>query len=394
MSHTPDWIMELPQSASAWFQTIMDDGPIWGRFRDSVDTIVPYYLSATGRVVYTFEWLKAPFPGETPENLRARAEWALPMQNEETTFFIDAELEKLLPPRVADFPVALSSFRRTVTGKTMYILDRAGVSPRFPVHMGGSRQEPEVDPDQFMQKILALDWSNPWGAGSHTSRFLSELYDKYIQKGREEYIPAFKRGIEFFLSKQNPETGMWGDDSMQLMLRLSGALKALGFVFWNLRLLPYAERIADTVLDVHRTGALYANDPDGNALRERNAVDLATMCYTHTDYRKEELRAYIESVADAIAKYLQPDGAFASHPSGTTAITWNGPRLAEPCEKPRSDMKGTETALYALGLLGAALDWEDFPLEKNERIERFKQPDTRPYKVVLDEKGSVEVVKR
>jgi len=114
----------------------------------------------------------------------------------------------------------------------------------------------------------------------------------------------------------------------------------------------------------------------------------------HSDYRKEDLRVYIETVADAIKEYLQPDGAFASHPSGRMPIGWNGPRLAGPSEKPRSDLKGTEGALYALGLLGAALDWEDFPLERNDRVEGYKRPATHPYRVVLDEAGHVEVVKR
>ncbi len=55
MSQTPDWVMELPQSVSGWLERIMDDGSVWGRFRDCIAAELPYYLSATACASYTAE---------------------------------------------------------------------------------------------------------------------------------------------------------------------------------------------------------------------------------------------------------------------------------------------------------------------------------------------------
>ena len=394
MSKTPDWIMELPGSVSGWFETIMDDGPVWGRFRDCTDAKLPYYLSATACASYTIEDLCVCFPGWTPENLKARAEWALPMQDEETTFFIDEELEKHLRPEVADSPVQLAGFRRTVSSKTLSFLQAAGVSPRFPVRLGGTNLEPDPDPEAFMRSIQALDWSNPWGACSQTTRLLVNLYNEYISRGREEYIPAFRRGFEFILSKQDPETGLWPAPGRSIGVQLSGALKALCLVFWDWRIVPpRLEKIADTVLENHYSGALYADVPDGGILYERNGVDLAIMAYLSLDHRREELRAYIESVADRIAKYRQPDGAFSSDYGGKMPITWCGARISDASDRPRSNINGTEAAVFTLGLIAYALGWDDYSM-KWDRGKKFDEPDTRPYHVTLSEDGEVEVVKR
>ena len=394
MNQSPDWAMELPQSVAAWFETIMDDGPVWGRFRDCVDAKLPYYLSATACASYTIEDLNVRFPGWTAEGLTARAEWVLPMQDEETTFFIDRDLEALLLPEIADSPVQLASFRRAVTGKTLSLLATAGVSPRFPVRLAGVSREPDPDPEAFMQSILVLDWSNPWGACSQTTRLLVNLYNEYITQGREEYIPAFKRGFEFILSKQDPQTGLWQAPGKSIGVQLSGALKALCLVFWDWRVIPpRLDRIADTVLESHHSGALYADAPNGGILYERNGVDLAIMAYLALDYRRDELRAYIESVADRIAKYRQPDGGFSSDYGGQMAIGWCGTQLSDGSDKPRSNINGTEAAVFTLGLIAYALGWSDYPMNW-DRGKQFDQPDCRPYEVLIDEDGKVDVAKR
>ena len=169
MSPTPDWVLELPQSFARWLESMMDDGPVWGRFRYSVDSKLPYDLHTSGCAVYLIDALNVPFPGATAENFRACAEWVLPLQDEETTFFVDEGMERCLPLEVRESPVQLASFRRAISGKLRNILNRAGVVPRVPVRLGGERGEPDPDPDAFMRKILPLDWDEPWGACSQGS---------------------------------------------------------------------------------------------------------------------------------------------------------------------------------------------------------------------------------
>lgn len=394
LTQTPEWVAELPESLSAWFETVMDDGAIWGRFRHCVDAWVPYCLPGSGIAAYLIDALNGPFPGANPGNVRACAEWALSMQDEATTFFIDRELEKLLPQEMAESSVRLNEFRRAVTAKGSHVLKRAGMEPRFPVHADGVSEDPDPNPDEYIKRITALDWSNVWGACAQSGKFLNDLFNNYILKGREEYVPAFRRTLEFVLSRQDPDTGMWGDASMSPGVQMSGAKKALGTLYWSLGVIPpHIERIADTALDLHHGGALFNDAPDGAILYDRNNIELAALVYRSTDYRKEELRDYIEHVVGRMREYSQPDGGFANVYTGMAPAGFASMTVSGPSESPRSDLVGVNGVIYTLGMAADTLGWEDYPMKPLHPTD-WDQLSRRPYRVTVDDDGKVAVLKQ
>ena len=75
------------------------------------------------------------------------------------------------------------------------------------------------------------------------------------------------------------------------------------------------------------------------------------------------------------------------------AIGWCGTQLSDASDTPRSNINGTEAAIFTLGLIAYALGWPDYPMNW-DRGKQFDQPDCRSYQVLIDEDGKVEVVKR
>ena len=87
---------------------------------------------------------------------------------------------------------------------------------------------------------------------------------------------------------------------------------------------------------------------------------MIAVCLIHSEYRGDELRATLASLAERYRDQFQmPDGGFACHPGGAEPVGWNGTPISPPATRPRGDIGGTNGGLWCLGMIGKALGWRD-----------------------------------
>lgn len=274
------------------------------------------------------------------------------LQDLETGFFRDPQFEAVFPDR--NDAQALLKLRRANAKWASILLSYLGAEPLRPFFRTGSGGPPE--PDAVLGMIRAGDWSMPWGIGSHAAQGIRELY--FLgDAGRPEYFPYVEQGIELILAHQNPATGMFGDDSVPLYQQISGALKVIGNFQFSLGLkVPYLKELANSCVDHHADGSFYA-DSDSHCI-PRNVAEMAIVCLLHSDYRADELRATLVSIAEHYYHiHGQADGGFSATPEGTEAFGWNGTVLCPVSTTPRSSVSGTNGS-GCLGMIADALGWD------------------------------------
>jgi hypothetical protein len=381
MNLTPDWILGIPDLFSKWALTLMsDEHP--GLFRTCIDAPIPFdFPSST--VCRGFLFMDR-FPddvGKQIESVREEtAEFVRNCQQEETGLFIDPHLDSLFE-KPGDAR-AYRDFRRAMTKYTLGLLDSLDAEAKYPYTETGGTGLP--DANEFLEYIQTGDWDRPWGIGSHAAGQARELYF-LVEDGHDEYIPALEEGVAFILSKQNPETGMWGHSGIPLYEQISGTLKVLGRFFFSMGMdIPYLERLADSCIEHHADRSFYADGVD--MCFPRNVAEMVALCIEASDYRQEDLRETLADVAEFLRGSQMPDGGFASDGKGMSAIGWCGAKITGTPEKPRGNVNGSQSAKYSLGLIGETLGWEKMadmgwksPLAGwRERVAAFK------HEIVID----------
>ena len=387
-SNAPQWVVDAPDRIADWLLSVMD-GEYFGTFRDCVDAGTPHVFPASGvglgLLMMTRSLRLEEVPGYSEEALRRVIAHVQGCQCPETGLFIDPCLDDCFPAEQDES--ARAAFRRAVTGYTIGFLSVLGAKPLHEFSVTGDRGQP--DPEAYLEEVTTGDWDKPWAVGSQAGRMTCELFN-HLNEGCEEYIPALREGIAFILSKQNPETGMWGSSDIPLFQQISGALKVIGRFQWHIGLhVPYLDRLADSCIQHRADGSFYAGLDE--MCIPRNAAEMCMACLEHSDYRRAELLATLASIAEFIHGFQMPDGAFASSRSGTTPIGWCGSLICGRSEKPRSNMNGTQAVAHALGLIGAYLDWSDLPF-KNPLDGWREVVAARKYRVDVTSGGKVDIV--
>ena len=389
MCRAPEWIGELHETIADWMMSLADrENP--GLFRISPDAPIPHDFPSSAVIL---GHLNAYHPeriveltGGDVDGLRRTFEHVARHQRSDTGLFIDPHLDPRLRDR--DKPGVERDFRRAVTHYTIGLVGALGGQPRYPYSDVGGTGDP--DPEAYLADIRSRDWSRPWAAGSHAAGQTREMF-LLMNDGRDDLLPYVREGIEFILSHQNPETGMWGVADSPLSEQISGTLKVLGrFVFYLGMDVPHVERLADSCIRHHADGGFYAGGTD--MCFPRNVAEMCVACLVTSDYRRDELLATLASIAETICTFRQPDGAFASHPSGVTPIGWCGAHVVDAPEAPRGDRTGTQGAVWSLGMIARNLGWEELPWadpqgDWRDRIARLR------YRVMA-EHGRVGIVPR
>ncbi len=385
---TPDWIFALPDQVSGWIISMMDQTR-FGLFRDCADAEIPFSFPAS---TIAFENLKnlgrlERLAGYSDQALKNLASFIQPHQQPETGLFIDPCLDACFIEK--ENPQAYQTFRGAVTAYTIELLGHLGAKPLYPYSTTGKAGK--ADPAGYLEFVKTADWNSPWGTGSNAAGKTRELFF-LINEGHEEFIPAVREGIEFILSKQNPETGMWGSSSIPLFEQISGTLKVIGrFQFWMGFEAPYLDRLADSCIRHHADRSFYAETDD--ICIPRNVAEMCMACLEHSDYRREDLLQTMVSIADYLRNFQMPDGAFAGNRKGTGPVGWCGSHICGPSQTPRGNMVGVAAALYCLALLSEYLGWRDLPWKFANTGWREKLADLK-YKIIRSTTGKIDIVRK
>jgi hypothetical protein len=288
-------------------------------------------------------------------------------------------------------PRAYGNFLETITKYAIPLLGNlGGYKPLHPYHITGGTGLP--DPNEYLEYLRTGNWKEgPWGIGSHAGRRTRELFF-LINDGHTEYIPAVCAGIELMLSHQNPQTGMWGASSIRIEQQIGGALKVLCQLQFAMGFgAPNLDRLADSIITNAADGSFYANTD--NLLIPRNAAEMAMVCLANSDYRRDELVATLEHFGERLRLFQREDGGFSSTLAGTGKLQWCGAEVANESPTPRSNINGTQSTVWALGLLGDALGWDDTPFPSPYAGWRDKVAALK-YRIVRTPTGKIEIVPR
>ena len=383
-TNTQDWVYGLKDSIAEWTLSLMSEERS-GFFKACTDAEIPFDFPSSS-VCRGF--LKKTRP-EAFDELAPYEKDAITFvqgcQDTETGLFIDPCLDARF--QMPDDEKALRDFRHAVSKYTIGLLSSLGAEPLYLYSESGEKGTP--DPQAYLDYLKNADWDHPWASGSHTAGQTRELF-LLLNEGHDELLPVVREGIEMILAQQNPETGMWGSSSIPLYEQISGTLKVVGrFLFSMGMQIPYVEKLADSCITHHADGSFYADGED--MCFPCNVAEMCVACMELSDYRRDELMATLESIAEYIKRYQMPDKAFASNPRGTKAIGWCGASISPPAEKPRSNVNGTQAAVWCLGMIGAYLGWDDMPFSNpqagwRDRLSRHA------YTVNITDDGRVDLI--
>lgn len=380
----PDWIRRIAPGIVDWTLSVMDTGHP-GLFRISADAFVAHDLQSSAKALGVLQ------DHGGGERLDAAAvapaiDYVQSLQDAETGFFRDPLFEEVFPGR--DDPEKLLNLRRANAKWARIWLNRMGTEPLRPFYRTGSGGDPE--PDRILAMIRDGDWSKPWGIGSHAAQGVRELF--FLgDAGRTELFPYVEQGIDLILAHQHPDTGMVGATSIPLFQQVSGALKVIGNFQFSLGLkVNHLDRLADSCIEHHASGGFYA-ESDSHCI-PRNVAEMVVVCLLHSDYRADELRSTLVSVAEHYHRiHGKPDGGYSASPEGREAYGWNGTILSPESATPRSSVSGTNGS-GCLGMICDALGWDvglpNMHRGWEERVARLH------HRIVLDGDGHARVVER
>jgi len=383
---TPVWVKGLPDRILRWQQELRGS-EYWGLCRDCIDAETPFAFPASSVVL---GWLRdfgmlERVPGYSRDEVRRTAGYVTSCQQPDTGLFIDPHLDERFANK--GDKAAYRQFREAVTKYSIGLLTHLGTKPKYPFTVTGDTGVP--DGDKFINYVQSCNWDHPWDTGSVAGGMAREVF-LAVENGHKELIPALCKGVEIIMSHQNPKTGMIGASSIPLSEQISGSLKVYPrLIRWLGVNVPHLDRLADSCIAHHADQSFYVGC--GDMCIPRNVLEMCALCLEDSDYRRDELLATIGSVVERIRGYQMPDGLFASSTDGKGPIGWGGALVAAESDKPRSNVNGTQAAVWALGIAGAFLGWKDAKLANpladwRERRAQYKN------RVRLTADGKAEVV--
>lgn len=387
------WIHTLPGSILGWLEEMKASR--WGFYKDCCDAEMDYALPASHVAMRIEKLLRkvddiSALPGYSAAQATLNIEFIQSCQQPDTGFFIDPNLDLRFNDK--SNPAALEAFRRAVSKYTIEMLAEHYCAKPLYSYAESSRHG-KPDAEEFVKFVQTADWDKPWGTGSHAGGKAREIFSM-VNDGHEEYIPAMRKGLEIILSHQNPDTGMWGRSELPLCQQISGALKVIGRLKFYMGVdLPHMDKLADSCINHHADGGFYPDGDDADMCFPRNVAEMCIACLEQSSYRRDELLKTLVSIAEYLQKYQQPDGAFASQISGRRFLRWSGASICGNSDAPRSNINGTQGAIWALGMIGNYLGWKDMPFN-NPQADWHERIATLKYAIIINKNGIVEISKK
>ncbi len=195
--------------------------------------------------------------------------------------------------------------------------------------------------EEAVTKYLdALDWSTKsiWGTGQN----LATQADLIRAAGLEDTV------CSYIISKQNPDTGLWGDDLT--WNNTNGTMKLAAFFQNKDHPFPRAELMIESVKKVFESGT----DPNLATNIWNPFVAISCALASYDEERAEQLRSLlyekgadmVSFAIDAAEKLRKPDGGFSSFQGGSIARQQG--YLFGAGLKDESDLDGTVIAGHLL----------------------------------------------
>ncbi len=254
-------------------------------------------------------------------------------------FFEDAAVLRIADRNAGWFRRDVAT-RRAETRQACAALLSAGSSPLYPV-----RKLPET-PEQVGNYIRKLDWTEPWGAGSHAGHLMFFYGLNARVFGQAETADSLLPVVLAELDRlQNPESGSWYSRRPSGEQIVNGAMKILsGYAFLN-KPFPYPDRLIDTCLAA-------ANDEHG--CNNTDVIYVLHQCARYTSHRQADIRDYCARRLRTIERFRREDGAFSFFETGAQTSYYGVPISRGLLE---SDIHGTTLFVWTIVMIGDLLGY-------------------------------------
>lgn len=198
----------------------------------------------------------------------------------------------------------------------------------------------EVEIERWLSK---LDWTKPWGAGSHFSHLLFFLSHSDLET-KEELID---HAIAWIKQIQHPEDGCWSKGQPTLQQKINGAMKVLtGLQVAKKSEVDYPEKLIDLALSAKN---------DLHACDNFNVIYVLKQANLTTDgtYRAEEIRGFAKDRIDIYREYYWPKYGGFSFYKGRANTHYYQAKISKGLPEP--DIHGTVLFLWGLSVISQIL---------------------------------------
>jgi hypothetical protein len=227
--------------------------------------------------------------------------------------------------------------KRAETRQAFSALELFGVKPEFPY------QAIPKDRAGVGEYLSGLDWTVPWGAGSHFSHLLFFLKRSDLPD-REELITF---AIEWVNALQHAENGFWYQGEPSISQKINGAMKIIsGLIAADRVNFKFAEKIIDNCL---------AAKNDRHACDNFNIVYVLKYCrqVLQSNYQEEEIKEFMIDRLAIYRKYYHPEvGGFSFNLTRPKKMYY-GALIDRGLPEP--DIHGTVLFLWGIAVIAQVL---------------------------------------
>lgn len=346
----PNWTTELKVGIKHWLDSLMERGEPYGRYR----------LAKEGCLHVPYDIISVHFAADLYEKLglvdtltsKQKREWidlSLSWSDPESGEVTDPSgLEKGVTDNNA-LAGSVSSLRRNFNRTCHGVF---GSGKNKPVLQDEVKEF--LDIEKMKKAFDAEAWkTNSWGAGAHCGHYINAMLE-YKKAGFCEFEKPIEAAVNYLYDRQNPDNGVFCDDSHCASSKIGGALKIYVRLFGTMNLeIKYPERIIDTALSLLRSGEFVG------VCEAHNALILLLMCGNFTDYRINEIKSEaLLALERDVHPHLMDDGGFCSNPGIYEKYIW-GVKMFETDGVEQGDIHGTMIMVQAVRVVAELLDLED-----------------------------------
>jgi hypothetical protein len=210
------------------------------------------------------------------------------------------------------------------------------------------------DYDTMWNYLTGLDWSNPWGAGSHLSHqlMLTSSVAK-INPDSLNFDDICKATIDFLATLHHPEDGAWyQDQATSNPMKVNGAMK----IFSGLQWIDFPEQDYSRLIDLVLSEPFHS---DGCHFTNGLFVLHQILKRTSTMYRRREIEARARHAATHLMRHKKQGAGF-SFLENNAQIHYYTARVSLGLNV--ADLHGTVMYVWACAIILDILK-DEFPSE-------------------------------
>ena len=189
--------------------------------------------------------------------------------------------------------------------------------------------------------VHALDWSNPWAAGSHVSHQLFMLsVNRHCFDNLGENMHLIDALLHALDEYYHPDTGTWYIGNPPDFIKINGAMKVFSGLQWLNKPYPDTHALLDFALR-------QPFESDGCGFLNRLFVVYQAQKGVEYGYRIKEIKKLAKDALERVMTFHRPDGGFSFYRNKAQTSYYS---TSVSKGLPVSDLHGTAMFVWAIAL--------------------------------------------